>query len=131
MPSLTHAREAASVCTLAENVYVYGGKNKKEFNHSIEVLSNPAACSTDLSAILKWSVIEFSEDFGVPGYNAAFVALNTDELIIFEGINNPKYDEGLFIFNTKTHELQKKELQSKKTKAMKDYTNQSFNVCEN
>ena len=85
MPYLTHARLAASVCTLAENVYVFGGTDRKKFVDSIEVLSNPAARSTDLSTILKWSVIKLAEDFSGPGFNATFVALNTDELLIFEG----------------------------------------------
>ena len=91
VPYLTHARAAASVCTLADNVYVFGGSDNRNFQHSIEVLSNPAAHSTDLRTILKWSVIKLAEDFSAPSFNAAFVALNTDELFIFEGITSSNF----------------------------------------
>ena len=110
MPYLTHARAAASVCTLAEHVYVFGGTDRKKFQHSIEFLTNPAARSNDLRTLLKWSVIKLAEDFSAPSFNAAFVALNTEELLIFEGIANSRFVEDIFIFNTKSHELTKQEL---------------------
>ena len=114
MPYLTHARKAASVCTLAENVYVFGGTNRKKFQYSIEVLSNPGARSSDLRTILKWSVIKLADDFSAPSYNAAFVALNKDELLIFGGVANSNLvNQDIFIFNTKTHELKKEELEGK------------------
>ena len=83
MPLLTHERAATSVCTLAEKVYVFGGTDIKKFQRSIEVLSNPGARSIDLRTVLEWSVIEFN--FIGPRFNVAFVALNTDELLIFDG----------------------------------------------